>query len=67
MRVFGAIMLVLGVVLIGYGVNLVMSGVAHWRIGELPAIVGFFLAWWGVNCLRDRRLRRQLLRVSTVL
>ena len=54
MRVFGAAMMVLGAVLLAYGVSIVAAHGVIWRLGELLAVVGFFLAWWGVNCLFDR-------------
>ena len=55
MRMFGAIMFVLGVLLLGYGGSVFFSHGFTWRLGGLIATVGIFLAWWGVNCLRDRR------------
>jgi hypothetical protein len=57
MRVFGAIMFVLGASLLLYGASILFSNGFTWRLGGLLAAVGFFLAWWGVNCLRDRRFR----------
>ena len=56
MRVIGAIMLVSGAVLLAYGVSIVAAHGVIWRLGELLAVIGFFLAWWGVNCLLDRRV-----------
>ena len=57
MRVFGAIMFALGGSLLLYGTSLVLSNGITWRLGGLLSVVGLFLAWWGVNCLRDRRFR----------
>ena len=57
MRVFGAIMLVLGALLLAYGVSIFLSNGFTWRLGAWLAALGFFLAWWGVNCLLDRRIK----------
>ena len=57
MRVLGAIMFVLGALLLAYGASIVAAHGVIWRLGELLAMVGFFLAWWGANCLFDRRIR----------
>ena len=57
MRVFGAIMLMLGTLALIYGECIFLSNGFTWRLGGLLAVVGFFLAWWGVNCLLDRRTR----------